>query len=1765
MSEELMDTSEVSQQEESMDQMDETISNDGEQEVDEALYEGDGGDNDAKPSSSNSRGRKPKKKKGKGKKGQIDVTNLPIPEICEQMGLVDVDIEYTDEDFLEVTNGKLYAQRFRGQFLEANPSWNVTKMNPYVTAKYNQFKDIGAARGVAKGAKPKDEKVAPLKIRISNRKSKKTNEDDLDSDKEFEHLLKAHEKQLDEAEKEKEERRAARKAAQTAKKKKKRPDDLPEQDYCEICQQGGELLLCDTCPRAFHTVCVDPDMVEAPNGDWSCPHCETEGVPKKEIEEKKGNMEYCRACKEGGSILCCDSCPSSYHVYCIDPPLEELPPSEEHWACPRCTAPEPKNRPEKFLFWRWKLHDYPEPVGDEYLLKEGETMENIEEERRKRLMLKPSRKLEPRKDRELFVKWKYMSYWHCEWVPEYVLEVYYVQALRMFWRKVDPENPPEVEDVPSEPTEKDPLCLEYRFYRYGIKPEWMQIHRIINHSMYTKNQYDYLIKWRELVYEQATWESDDFDIPNFDEAIMKYWMHRERMINEPIPKHVAKRINAYRAEKGLLNLEDERKTRKEEAKSTVDPKKKYEEQPGYITETGGKLHPYQLEGINWLRHCWAHGTDAILADEMGLGKTIQSTTFLYTLMKEGLCKGPFLVAAPLSTLINWEREAEFWAPDFYVVTYIGDKESRTVIREHEFSFVEGAVRGGPKAQKIKTEQGIKFHVLLTSYELINMDKAILSSIEWGALVVDEAHRLKNNQSLFFRTLREFKINYRLLLTGTPLQNNLEELFHLLNFLSPDRFYDLSSFTQEFAEISKEDQIQKLHSMLGPHMLRRLKADVLTGMPSKSELIVRVELSQMQKKYYRNILTRNFEALSVKSGGTQVSLVNIIMELKKCCNHPYLFAKASLEAPKLPNGIYEGNALVKAAGKFVLMQKMLQKLKQGGHRVLIFSQMTRMLDILEDLCEVEGYKYERIDGGITGQLRQDAIDRFNAPNAQQFIFLLSTRAGGLGINLATADTVIIYDSDWNPHNDIQAFSRAHRIGQQNKVMIYRFVTRNSVEERITSVAKKKMLLTHLVVRAGIGQKGPSMSKTELDDVLRWGTEELFKDEENEDKDKKDNDHEIVWDDEAVEALLDRGGPADEQAPEKKEHWTNEYLSSFKVAQYVTREADEDEEEDDDTEVLKEEVQEADPEYWEKLLRHHYEQEQYTEAQKLGKGKRVRKQVNYANDQMQSDNWQIPSGDGQEYDDSFSEDENVTDDENQDEEFDSAREERRRKKKDDGEKLPPLLARVNGQIEVLGFTARQRRGFLNAVTRWGLPPQDAYQAQWLVRDIKSKSERAFKAYSALFLRHLCEPDSGADTFSDGCPREGVNRSHVLNRIGLMSMIRKKVQEFEGVNGEWSIPELKDQVTEVKAAESVEGSIPNSETTSRDGTPVVREGSVKEEQKEEDTKMEVDQKEPEESKESSQENEEVKEKPKKHKFMFNIADGGFTELHTLWINEEKAALSNNIHEIWHRRHDYWLLAGIAMHGYARYQDVQADPRFAIINKPFEREQGKGNFVEIKNKFLQRRYKLLEQALVSEEQLRRAAYLNLAKKMGEENLDSSVNLMNPIPGEKDTSGQLNERFAEIECLADSHQSLAREATSGHKWSAAVLHKVLNQIEDQLNEMKSDLSRLPTAMTRQKPVTEKLDMTERMILQRLTNKDANLAPKASPLPPPGPFVTPTPNCGFTEIQPALTKNDENGEKEDSGDNMETEEAATADGDSKSEKKESSESLEFPAEATVDA
>uniref|UniRef100_A0A3B4YBH3 Chromodomain helicase DNA binding protein 5 n=1 Tax=Seriola lalandi dorsalis TaxID=1841481 RepID=A0A3B4YBH3_SERLL len=1732
--------------------------------------------------------------------GQDDMDfedDMPEPksssQLMQEWGLEDVQYGFTEDDYKTITNYKAFSQ-FLPLIAKKNPKIPMSKMMTVLGAKWREFSANNPFKGASATAvaaavaaavetvtvaqptsvsssqpscqlgpikkaktkegkpgvrkrsktvkevkkKPKPKKTKSKSGQSGKKKKASSSEEDFLEESDFDDISIHSASVLSDTS-----GAATKKKARRGRKKRKEDGDGYEtdhQDYCEVCQQGGEIILCDTCPRAYHLVCLDPELEKAPEGKWSCPHCEKEGIQweakdeEEEEEEAPGeeeddHMEFCRVCKDGGELLCCDTCPSSYHIHCLNPPLPEIPNGE--WLCPRCMCPPLKGKVQKILHWTWGEPPLPAelPAGPD-----GKPNDPL---------TKPPLKGHP--EREFFVKWAGLSYWHCSWVSELQmqLELYHTVMYRNYQRKNDMDEPPPYdygsgeEELNSEKRKsKDPqyAVMEERFYRYGIKPEWMVIHRILNH--FDKDgDVHYLIKWRDLPYDQCTWEVDDFDIPEYDTHKAFYWDHSQPTI-------------------------------------------KFEHQPWYINATGGTLHPYQLEGLNWLRFSWAQGTDTILADEMGLGKTVQTIVFLYSLYKEGHSKGPFLVSAPLSTIINWEREFEMWAPDFYVVTYTGDKDSRAIIRENEFTFEDSAVKSGRKVFRMK-DTPIKFHVLLTSYELITIDQAILGSITWACLVVDEAHRLKNNQSKqFFRILNGYKIYYKLLLTGTPLQNNLEELFHLLNFLTPDRF-NLEGFLEEFADISKEDQIKKLHDLLGPHMLRRLKADVFKNMPAKTELIVRVELSPMQK-YYKFILTRNFEALNSKGGGNQVSLLNIMMDLKKCCNHPYLFPVAAVEAPVLPNGSYDGNLLVKSSGKLTLLQKMLKKLKDEGHRVLIFSQMTKMLDLLEDFLEFEGYKYERIDGGITGGLRQEAIDRFN-PGAQQFCFLLSTRAGGLGINLASADTVIIYDSDWNPHNDIQqAFSRAHRIGQNKKVMIYRFVTRGSVEERITQVAKRKMMLTHLVVRPGLGSKTGSMSKQELDDILKFGTEELFKDEMEAARTMDNKDGEegnvIHYDDDAISKLLDRSQDATEDTEIQN---MNEYLSSFKVAQYVVKE--EDGEEEVEREIIKQE-ENVDPDYWEKLLRHHYEQQQEDLARNLGKGKRIRKQVNYNDTTQEDQEWQDDLSDNQSEYSVGSEDE----DEDFEERPEGRRQSRRQLKSEKDKPLPPLLARVGGSIEVLGFNARQRKAFLNAIMRWGMPPQDAFNSHWLVRDLRGKSEREF-AYVSLFMRHLCEPGAdGAETFADGVPREGLSRQHVLTRIGVMSLVRKKVQEFEHVNGKLSSPDLipigmelkkltesvsSDPNTPVPASpvatqpgtpvppktESLLGTAEDKETTDQDSkklsehenssaepasapekaadseeskasseektgderdrtespsTKTESSGNTKESAMKQ-TELSSSQTSPRETEKSSDKGdtdsplaktEDKENKPDmkseyalegrlngdkdtldemdesrredkngfKAKFMFNIADGGFT-LHTLWQTEERAALSSGkMHDIWHRRHDYWLLAGI-VHGYARWQDIQNDPRYAILNEPFKTEMHKGNYLEMKNKFLARRFKLLEQALVIEEQLRRAAYLNMTQ-------DPSHPAM-----------ALNTRFAEVECLAESHQHLSKESLAGNKPANAVLHKaVLNQLEELLSDMKADVTRLPNMLSRIPPVSARLQMSERSILSRLTSRGSEPPPQ---------------------------------------------------------------------------
>lgn len=486
-----------------------------------------------------------------------------------------------------------------------------------------------------------------------------------------------------------------------------------------------------------------------------------------------------------------------------------------------------------------------------------------------------------------------------------------------------------------------------------------------------------------------------------------------------------------------------------------------------------------------------------LSFQMGLGKTIQSLTFVHSVHEYGI-RGPFLVIAPLSTIPNWQREFESWT-DLNVIVYHGSATSRQMLQDYEIYY---KLDNGKPLKDI-----IKFNVLITTFEMIVTDHQDLKNYNFRVCVIDEAHRLKNRNCKLLEGLRQLNLEHRVLLSGTPLQNNVNELFSLLNFLEPSQFACSEDFLRDFGSLKTEGEVQKLQALLKPMMLRRLKDDVEKSLAPKEETIVEVELTNIQKKYYRGILEQNFSFLQKGTTAANIpNLMNTMMELRKCCIHPYLLNGAEdqiqyewrMTHGDDRDGYYKN--IVNASGKMVLIDKLLPKLKANGHRVLIFSQMVRCLDILEDYLVYKKYPFERIDGRIRGNLRQAAIDRYSKPDSDRFVFLLCTKAGGLGINLTAADTVIIYDSDWNPQNDLQAQARCHRIGQQKMVKIYRLLCRNTYEREMFDKASLKLGLDKAILQSmnttqNKDGTNKQMSKKEIEDLLKKGAYGAVMDDDN----------------------------------------------------------------------------------------------------------------------------------------------------------------------------------------------------------------------------------------------------------------------------------------------------------------------------------------------------------------------------------------------------------------------------------------------------------------------------------------------------------------------------------------------------------------------------------------------------------------------------------------------------------------------------------------------
>lgn len=475
---------------------------------------------------------------------------------------------------------------------------------------------------------------------------------------------------------------------------------------------------------------------------------------------------------------------------------------------------------------------------------------------------------------------------------------------------------------------------------------------------------------------------------------------------------------------------------------------------------GGTLKEYQLKGLQWMISLYNNNLNGILADEMGLGKTIQTISLITYLIEKKNQPGPYLVIVPLSTLTNWHNEFDKWAPSVSKIVYKGPPTQR---KQHQ-----NRIRWGD------------FQVLLTTYEFIIKDRPILSKIKWVHMIVDEGHRMKNQNSKLSSTITQYyNTRYRLILTGTPLQNNLTELWAMLNFVLPTIFKSVKSFDEWFntpfantggqdkMELTEEEQllvIRRLHKVLRPFLLRRLKRDVEKDLPDKTERVIKCNFSSLQAKLYKQLVTHNKLMVSDGKGGKtgMRGLSNMLMQLRKLCNHPFVFEE--VEDQMNPTRI-SNDLLWRTAGKFELLDRVLPKFQATGHRVLMFFQMTQIMNIMEDYLRLRGMQYLRLDGSTKADDRSELLKVFNAPDSPYFCFLLSTRAGGLGLNLQTADTVIIYDSDWNPHQDLQAQDRAHRIGQKNEVRILRLITSNSVEEKILERANYKLDMDGKVIQAG----------------------------------------------------------------------------------------------------------------------------------------------------------------------------------------------------------------------------------------------------------------------------------------------------------------------------------------------------------------------------------------------------------------------------------------------------------------------------------------------------------------------------------------------------------------------------------------------------------------------------------------------------------------------------------------------------------------------------
>lgn len=766
----------------------------------------------------------------------------------------------------------------------------------------------------------------------------------------------------------------------------------------------------------------------------------------------------------------------------------------------------------------------------------------------------------PEADKQYLVKWKRQSHFHTTWMPGSWVWGVASSAMRLAFMKKEENKLPKM-------TTEDAIPEAYLRIDIVFDVHYSSI--VSNRSLdidhaRIREVTEVYVKFKGLSYEDALWEkppspSDkarwaDFKTAYEDWCLMHY-------VHVPNRGRLQKHLSATREKDFETELLKDK-------------------QPSIMN--GGEMMDYQIEGMNWLYYQWFKSQNAILADEMGLGKTIQLISFFATLVQDHR-NWPFLVVVPNSTCPNWRREIKKWVPSLRVVTYYGTAAARKLAHDKEL-FPSGA-------------QDLRAHIVVTSYDCMVEDRArlALSKIPWAGLVVDEGQRLKNEKNLLYEALTKIKFPFKVLLTGTPLQNNARELFNLLQFL--DRRIDAAKLEVEYGELTKEN-VPQLHELIRPFFLRRTKAQVLKDLPPMAQIILPITMTSLQKKVYKSILAKNpqlMKSIFARDGGAKqterANLNNILMQLRKTLCHPFVYSRQIEERSYDP--VVAQRNLVDASAKLQLLETMLPRLQERGHRVLIFSQFLDNLDIVEDFMDGLGLQHHRLDGSINSLEKQKRIDEFNAPNSPFFAFLLSTRAGGVGINLATADTVIIMDPDFNPHQDIQALSRAHRIGQTKKVLVYQIMTRGSAEEKIMQIGKKKMALDHVLIQS---MDDPDDAGRDLESILRHGAEALF--------DENDTTEDIKYDAASIEKLLDRSQTEDTVAGED-----TSAESQFSFARVWAN----------DKTALQDNLGKSDEAsapnltIWDKILKEREraaEEEEAAKAQAFGRGKRRRLNVDYS---------------------------------------------------------------------------------------------------------------------------------------------------------------------------------------------------------------------------------------------------------------------------------------------------------------------------------------------------------------------------------------------------------------------------------------------------------------------------------------------------------------------------------------------------------------------------